>query len=317
MAARWMSPATPSVTNPSTPRPVSMRMWPRPSLDVSLGTRRTTTPALRRRSPTAAAEPTPHARPMRSATSATSRPPRSRKVTIAISPPVFARTSNAILFSRSTVPGSRMPAASTTTSAADVPYPRGAGGNSSCWETAVSRLTANFRNNAFLAGIEIRRGLMCALECRNTTSFSHLSLRQDSITNQLNRCFEMTRTLAVGSMALALILSLNGCSGPEVSEGDSQAVAPAAAAAPLTPLEAIADTARIQGNPAAKVWLVMASDFQCPACKHWHDAYSAEIMRDYVATGKIRFAYINFPLDQHMNARPASEAGMCAAAQGK
>ena len=211
-------------------------------------------------------------------------------VTIAISPPVFARTSNAILFSRSTVPGSRMPAASTTTSAADVPYPRGAGGNSSCWETAVSRLTANCRNNAFLAGIEIRRGLMCALECRNTTSFSHLSLRQDSTTNQLNRCFEMTRTLAIGSLALALTLGLNGCSKPEVSEGDCESGGTRGRCRRLRiPRVAIADTARIQGNPAAKVWLVMASDFQCPACKHWHDTYAAEIMRDYVASGKSPF----------------------------
>jgi protein-disulfide isomerase len=158
---------------------------------------------------------------------------------------------------------------------------------------------------------------MGALECRNTSSFWHLSLRQDCSTNQLNGCFEMTRTLAVGSIATALALGLNGCAKPEVSEGNAKAVAPAAAAAPLDPRVAVADTARIQGNPAAKVWLVMASDFQCPACKHWHDTYAAEIMRDYVASGKVRFAYINFPLDQHLNARPASEAAMCAAAQGK
>jgi protein-disulfide isomerase len=61
----------------------------------------------------------------------------------------------------------------------------------------------------------------------------------------------------------------------------------------------------------------MASDFQCPACKYWHDSFSAEIERDYVETGKVRFAYINFPLSQHRNARDASEAAMCAAAQGK
>jgi protein-disulfide isomerase len=61
----------------------------------------------------------------------------------------------------------------------------------------------------------------------------------------------------------------------------------------------------------------MVSDFQCPACKHWHDNEAAEIMRDYVAAGKVRFAYINFPLNQHLNARPASEAAMCAAAQGR
>jgi protein-disulfide isomerase len=62
----------------------------------------------------------------------------------------------------------------------------------------------------------------------------------------------------------------------------------------------------------------MASDFQCPACKLWHDNYGPEIIRDYVATGKVRFAYSNFPLDHiHPNARAAAEAGMCAAAQGK
>jgi protein-disulfide isomerase len=61
----------------------------------------------------------------------------------------------------------------------------------------------------------------------------------------------------------------------------------------------------------------MASDFQCPACKSWHDNQSAEILRDYVATGSVRFAYTNFPLEQHLNARAASEAAMCGAAQGK
>ena len=132
----------------------------------------------------------------------------------------------------------------------------------------------------------------------------------------------MTRDFSVGSTAVALALGLAACSGAEVSKGDAKAVAPKStatvAAAPAEdPRVAIADTNRIQGNPAAKVWLVMASDFQCPACKFWHDNFSAEIMRDYVATGKVRFAYINFPLDQHPNARAASEAAMCSAAQGK
>ena len=130
----------------------------------------------------------------------------------------------------------------------------------------------------------------------------------------------MTRTLALTPAAFFLALGLSACSKPEVKEGDANAVAPnASAAAPVEdPRIAIADTARIVGNPAAKVWLVMASDFQCPACKFWHDKYSGEIMRDYVATGKVRFAYINYPLDDlHPNARAASEAGLCAAAQGK
>lgn len=129
----------------------------------------------------------------------------------------------------------------------------------------------------------------------------------------------MTRHSGYLGLALGLVFSLGSCSRPEVSEGNAAAVAPSTSAdtTPTDPRVAIADTARIQGNSAAKVWLVMASDFQCPACKYWHDTYAAEIMRDYVTTGKVRFAYTNFPLDQHVHARAASEAAMCAAAQGK
>ena len=61
---------------------VSMRQCPCPSDEVSFGTRRMTTPALRDRSPIGAMLPTFQSRPMRSATSLGSRPPRSGSVTI-------------------------------------------------------------------------------------------------------------------------------------------------------------------------------------------------------------------------------------------
>jgi protein-disulfide isomerase len=129
----------------------------------------------------------------------------------------------------------------------------------------------------------------------------------------------MTRSRGLRSIAIGLALSLTACSGSDVQEGDASAVAPGdATATTVDPRVAIADTARIQGSASATVWLVMASDFQCPACKYWHDTHAPEIMRDYVATGKVRFAYSNFPLDHlHPNARAAAEAGLCAAAQGK
>jgi len=78
-----------------------------------------------------------------------------------------------------------------------------------------------------------------------------------------------------------------------------------------------ADHARIQGNPNAQVWLIEVSDFQCPFCKRWHDSTYQVLVKQYVATGKIKIAYINFPLGMHKNARPAAEAAMCAAAQDK
>ena len=61
----------------------------------------------------------------------------------------------------------------------------------------------------------------------------------------------------------------------------------------------------------------MVSDFQCPFCRQWHDEVFATLMRDYVATGKVRVAYLNFPLSGHQNAMPAAEAAMCASVQGK
>ena len=78
-----------------------------------------------------------------------------------------------------------------------------------------------------------------------------------------------------------------------------------------------ADRGRILGDSTASVWIVMASDFQCPWCKRWHDETFQPIVQNYVRTGKVRMAYLNFPLGMHRNAVPASEAAMCASVQGK
>ena len=78
-----------------------------------------------------------------------------------------------------------------------------------------------------------------------------------------------------------------------------------------------ADSARIRGSSSAKVWLIVASDFQCPYCKMWHDSSDATIRREYVDNGKVRLAYINYPIATHQNAVPAAEYAMCAAAQDK
>jgi protein-disulfide isomerase len=102
-------------------------------------------------------------------------------------------------------------------------------------------------------------------------------------------------------------------------------MAPAAAVAaqsrpgtlPNDSISAKADRGRIRGNSKASLWIVEASDFQCPYCKMWHDSTYAPLVRDYVATGKAQLAYLNFPLSQHQNALPAAEAAMCASVQDK
>jgi protein-disulfide isomerase len=83
-------------------------------------------------------------------------------------------------------------------------------------------------------------------------------------------------------------------------------------------MSARADRARIRGSESAQVWLVEISDFQCPFCKQWHDETFAKIDQEYVKSGKVRLAYLNFPLSRiHKNAQAAAEAAMCAGVQGK
>jgi protein-disulfide isomerase len=83
-------------------------------------------------------------------------------------------------------------------------------------------------------------------------------------------------------------------------------------------VSALADKARIRGAASAPVWLVEVSDFQCPFCKQWHDESFAKLDAEYVKTGKVRMAYLNFPLSRiHPNAQAAAEAAMCAGVQGK
>ncbi len=135
------------------------------------------------------------------------------------------------------------------------------------------------------------------------------------ITFQVNR---------VGSLSL-LLLAL-GCApannGKQAAESgtsiraDSATVAPASAA-PTDSDGIRADLARIQGSATAPIWVIEVSDFQCPFCKEWHDQTYQKLRDEFVKTGKVRLAYINFPLSQHRNARPAAESAMCAGAQGK
>ena len=96
----------------------------------------------------------------------------------------------------------------------------------------------------------------------------------------------------------------------------ASAAAPAAIGAPDS-ISARADRGRILGDSTAKVWLVMASDFQCPFCKQWHDSSFPNIVQKYVKSGRVRMAYLNMPLSMHQFALPAAEAAMCASVQDK
>ena len=137
--------------------------------------------------------------------------------------------------------------------------------------------------------------------------------------------FVSARVFAVLSLAAAI-----GCKGADAARRDSTSSTAAASAAPATataahspatmPTDSIsarADRGRIRGSDKAGLWIIEASDFQCPYCKMWHDSTYAPLVKNYVDAGKARLAYLNYPLSQHQNAMPAAEAAMCASVQDK
>jgi protein-disulfide isomerase len=129
----------------------------------------------------------------------------------------------------------------------------------------------------------------------------------------------------VASIALAAACARSGASPRDTSRAASAAptsttttaAGSVATSAAADTINQRADRGRILGDSTAKLWVIMASDFQCPYCKQWHDARFAQLMKNYVAKGRVRLGYVNFPLSQHQNAMPAAEAAMCVAAQNK
>ena len=71
------------------------------------------------------------------------------------------------------------------------------------------------------------------------------------------------------------------------------------------------------GRADAPVTLVEFADYQCPYCKRFHtDAY-AELKKNYIDTGKVRFVSRDLPLEFHPFALKAAEAVRCAGDQNK
>ncbi len=101
---------------------------------------------------------------------------------------------------------------------------------------------------------------------------------------------------------------------PQVQAAPPQAVAgfnPAAAKVAISGAPTL-------GRADAPVTIVEFSDFECPFCQRHFTQTWPEIKRDYVDTGKVRYVFLDFPLEQiHFKARKAAEAAHCAAEQGR
>ncbi len=73
----------------------------------------------------------------------------------------------------------------------------------------------------------------------------------------------------------------------------------------------------VKGDATAPVTIIEFTDFQCPSCqKAW--GVMKQVETDYVAKGKVKLVFKNFPLDiVHPMAQASAQAGECAHEQDK
>lgn len=89
------------------------------------------------------------------------------------------------------------------------------------------------------------------------------------------------------------------------------------------PAPAVPETVRVGddpflGSPTSRVVLINYSDYQCPFCVRFAVETLPQIMREYVATGRIRYVFHDHPLlSLHPLALKAAQSVRCAGDQGR
>jgi len=96
------------------------------------------------------------------------------------------------------------------------------------------------------------------------------------------------------------IFVFSGCSG---DDGSNIAVSPET------------DVTYSKGNANAKVVITEYSDYECQFCAMFAMQTLPQLQNDYIETGKVRFVFKDYPIQNHEFAQKASEATYCAGEQ--
>lgn len=122
----------------------------------------------------------------------------------------------------------------------------------------------------------------------------------------MNRFYLMLAALAAVGVA-ALLYLMNRSSSPSI---------------PVQVAVTAADTAGFRGyvlgSDSAKVEIIEYADYQCPACQSFEMVEFPYVKERLIQTGKVRYVYRDFPLDQpHRWTRLSAHSAACANEQGR
>jgi protein-disulfide isomerase len=96
--------------------------------------------------------------------------------------------------------------------------------------------------------------------------------------------------------------------------------AAAGAAGPIVPMTNVTfnlSKAPLKGGASARVAMVELSDFECPFCGRYARETAPQLMKQYVDSKRIAYAFLHLPVATHAFAFKAAEAAACAGDQGK
>ena len=104
--------------------------------------------------------------------------------------------------------------------------------------------------------------------------------------------------------------------GAPPSQPPANTAKPAAPQLPAFDLELAGSPSK--GKPDARLVILEFSDFECPFCGRYSRDTYAQVIKEYVDTGKVRYVFRHLPIESlHPRALRASEAAECAHAQGR
>lgn len=99
--------------------------------------------------------------------------------------------------------------------------------------------------------------------------------------------------------------------------GGPRSVTETLASAPVVPLGNVPATGHVLGSDSAPVEIVEFADFECPACARFAILEFPYVQERLIPTGRLRWRFMDFPLEGHTTSPVAHLAAGCAAEQGR
>jgi protein-disulfide isomerase len=125
-----------------------------------------------------------------------------------------------------------------------------------------------------------------------------------------------------GILALAIFMS-GGFTNKFVGPAEQRAALMTQALAPTTPNAYALEAENTVGSSSSpRITIIEFGDYQCNSCGRFHKETKAQVISDLVDTGKVKFMFKDFPINDRVYAprdgsTMAAEAAYCAGDQGK